>query len=268
MKADVISLKGEKKGSIDLPDQFEEIIRPDLVKRSVLAIENNNRQPYGTNLFAGLRTSAQYQGRRASYGTWANRALHRTQRIRIGSGYITGRARKVPGVVKGRKAHPPKTEKIYSQKINKKENRLAIRSCISATAEIELVTKRGHELGKISQLPLIIETPIEKIGKTKDLLNILKTIGISEDIERCSEKKIRSGKGTMRGRKHKIKTGALIVVEKNDGIAEAAGNILGIDVIEVTNLNAKALAPGTHIGRLTIWSESAIEKMKKEKLFI
>ena len=142
MKAQVLSTKGEKKGTIDLPEQFSQTIRADIIKRSVIAIENNKRQPYGADIFAGLRTSAQYNGRRASYGTWANRALHRTRRIRIGSGGLTGRARGVPGAVKGRKAHPPKTEKDYTQKVNKKENRIAIRSCITATMDKELVQNR------------------------------------------------------------------------------------------------------------------------------
>ena len=38
-----------------------------------------------------------------------------------------------PGTVGGRRAHPPKSEKIWSKKINKKENAKAIRSAISAT---------------------------------------------------------------------------------------------------------------------------------------
>ncbi len=268
MKTALISLKGEKKGSITLPKQFEESIRTDLIKRAVLAIDNNNRQPYGADTKAGLRTSAQYNGRRASYGTWANKAMHRTQRIRIGSGGMTGRARMVPGTVKGRKAHPPKTEKIYAQKVNIKENRFATRSCIAATTNKEIVENRGHKIEKIKEFPIIIEKSLETIKKTNELTEILNKIGLSEDLERCLEKKTRTGKGTMRGRRYKKKTGPLLIIEKNDGIAQAAENIPGLEVIEVANLNSKILAPGTHPGRLTVWSESAIEKMTKEKLYL
>jgi large subunit ribosomal protein L4e len=65
----------------------------------------------------------------------------------------------------------------------------------------------------------------------------------------------------MRGRRYRRKTSALIVVGKNDGIFQAARNLAGVDVIEVKNLNAKLMAPGGDCGRLTIWSESAINQL-------
>ncbi len=48
---------------------------------------------------------------------------------------------------------------------------------------------------------------------------------------------------------------------ENSDILHAARNILGVDVSTVNNLNAELLAPGTHSGRLTIWSRSAFEKI-------
>ena len=49
---------------------------------------------------------------------------------------------------------------------------------------------------------------------------------------------------------------------------KCASNIPGIDIVEVKNINAELLAPGAVPGRLTIWSEAAIEKLGKEKLFM
>jgi large subunit ribosomal protein L4e len=46
-------------------------------------------------------------------------------------------------------------------------------------------------------------------------------------------------------------------------LAEAAGNIAGLEVAKVSNLNAEMLAPGTHPGRLTLWTESAVEQLDK-----
>ncbi len=57
--------------------------------------------------------------------------------------------------------------------------------------------------------------------------------------------------------------GPLIVVAENKGIAKAAENIQGVDVAIVNNLDAEKLAPGTHPGRLTIWTSNAIEKLNK-----
>ena len=56
--------------------------------------------------------------------------------------------------------------------------------------------------------------------------------------------------------------GPLLVITKNDGVAEAARNLPGIEVASVENLNAELLAPGTHPGRLTVWTNSAFEKLE------
>jgi large subunit ribosomal protein L4e len=57
--------------------------------------------------------------------------------------------------------------------------------------------------------------------------------------------------------------GPLIVVAENKGLFEAAGNLPGVDIVSVKNLNAELLAPGTHPGRLTLWTCSAIEQLEK-----
>jgi len=53
------------------------------------------------------------------------------------------------------------------------------------------------------------------------------------------------------------------VVAENKGLVEAAGNLPGVDIVDVKNLNAELLAPGTHPGRLTLWTNGAIEKLGK-----
>ena len=55
--------------------------------------------------------------------------------------------------------------------------------------------------------------------------------------------------------------GPLIIVAENGGIKEAGRNIPGVDVVSVVDLNVEILAPGTHPGRLTIWTSNAIEKL-------
>jgi large subunit ribosomal protein L4e len=44
---------------------------------------------------------------------------------------------------------------------------------------------------------------------------------------------------------------------------KAAGNIPGVDVITLNQLNTEALAPGSHPGRLTIWTNTAIQKLNE-----
>ena len=57
--------------------------------------------------------------------------------------------------------------------------------------------------------------------------------------------------------------GPLIVVVENKGLVNAASNVPGVDVTTVANLNTEMLAPGTHPGRLTLWTNGAIEKLGK-----
>jgi large subunit ribosomal protein L4e len=57
--------------------------------------------------------------------------------------------------------------------------------------------------------------------------------------------------------------GPLIVVADNKGSFNAAINLPGVAVATVNNLNAEMLAPGTHPGRLTLWTNGAIEQLNK-----
>lgn len=266
-EADVYSISGEKKGKIKLPSQFSEALRMDVIKRAVLAQQGNKRQAYGTDPLAGQRSSAKNKSGRHKYGTWANLGMAGLPRIRKKSGHLTGTVRLIPGATKGRRAHPPKAEKIWSQKVNIKEKRLAIRSAIAATALKEVVERRGHALGEIKSFPLVIEDSLEGIKSTSAAEEALKKMGLSEDLCRAAEKKVRAGKGTRRGRKYKTKKGPLIVIAEDKGIKKALNNVMGVDVSRVKDLNAEILAPGAHPGRLTVWTKSAIEALEKEKLF-
>ena len=57
--------------------------------------------------------------------------------------------------------------------------------------------------------------------------------------------------------------GPLIVVVDNKGLADAASNVPGVEVTTVKNLNTEMLAPGTYPGRLTLWTNGAIESLNK-----
>ncbi|RME55520.1 50S ribosomal protein L4 [Candidatus Woesearchaeota archaeon] len=266
MKADVLSLDGKKLKTIDLPSQFEESYRPDLIKRAVLAVQSHKRQPYGADPEAGFRHSAKLSRRRRKYRGGYGRGMSRVPRkvlSRRGTQFSYVGAI-VSSTVGGRRAHPPKSEKIWDLKINIKERRKAIRSAISATLNKLLALARGH---KVKELPLIVESKIEDLKKAKEVESVLKALGLNDELERCKEKKVRAGKGKARGRKYKRKVGPLLVVSNKSSLTKAALNLPGVDVAVVDSLNAELLAPGTHAGRVTVWSEKAIERMKSENLF-
>lgn len=267
MKANYYNENGEKQKQIDLPKQFSEEIRPDLIKRAVLVIQANNRQPYGAFPFAGKRASAKLSRRRRDFKTSYGIGMSRSPRKTLWNrgtqfGWVGAYS---PSTVGGRRAHPPKSIKELGQKINIKERKKAIRSALSASVIPEIVKAHGH---RFKELPTIINSKIESFSKTKQVKDLMIKLGLEQEIERISVKKIRAGKGKMRARKYNSKTGPLFVVSKSCPLSKSAVNIPGVQVCRVNDLNTELLAPGTNPGRLVIFTEDAIKKIEQEKLFL
>jgi large subunit ribosomal protein L4e len=166
MKAVIIDVQANKKQEINLPKVFESDFRPDLIKRAVLAIQSHKRQLSGTDPLAGHRSSAAYHGVRTGPHHMMNTETARMKRIHGGPPNLTMTARFVAQSTKGRLAHPPKVEKIWWQKINKKEKLLAIKSAIAATAIKDVVMKKGHKVDGLD-LPIVVEDNIQDFKKTK-----------------------------------------------------------------------------------------------------
>ncbi|HUT16979.1 MAG TPA: 50S ribosomal protein L4 [Acidobacteriota bacterium] len=248
----IFDLQGKPIGKATLPAVFATPLRPDVIKRAVLAIQSSRLQPQGRDPMAGKRTSAESRG--------TGLGIARIPRVKGGG----GRAAFAPGTVGGRQTHPPTSEKKILKRIPKKEARLALLSAIAATASKENVASRGHAIEDVPQIPLIITGSIEELTKTKEVEEALAHLGVLSDIYRVkASRKIRAGKGKRRGRKMKQAVGPLIVVAENKGIFDAASNLPGVDIATVNNLNAEMLAPGTHPGRLTLWTNGAIEQLDK-----
>lgn len=262
MKAPVFNLTGKAGKEISLPRAFSEPVRQDLIKRAVLAEQSRERQPYGSDHLAGMRTSAHYHGRRDVRFTMMNREMSRMARIH-GSGFLQFRARMIPGVVKGRRAHPPKPEKVWEEKINRREWLKALYSAIAATSDRDLIVKRGHKIEGVKATPLVLEDKIQEIKKTRELLEILKALGLEKELERAAKRKARAGRGKTRGRRTIRRKGPLIIVSEDRGIGKAGGSIPGLDVVPLKSLQARDLAPGASPGRLTIWTTSALEALGK-----
>jgi large subunit ribosomal protein L4e len=243
MEANIRNLDGEDAGTLELPEVFETAYRPDLIKRAVIAAQTNRKQKYGSDPYAGLRTPAESLG--------SGRGMAHVPRE-------NGQARRVPQAVKGRKAHPPKAEKDWEKKINTKERKLAVRSAIAATADPERVAERGHEFDDDVELPLVVSDEFEELVKTREVVEFLETVGVHADVERSDEnKKVKAGRGTTRGRKYTRPKSILFVTSEEP--SRAARNLAGADVATADEVNAEDLAPGTHAGRLTVWTESAVE---------
>jgi large subunit ribosomal protein L4e len=247
VKANVIDLSGNASGQVDLPPVFEEEYRPDIIKRAVLSAQANRLQSYGPHFYAGMNTSAQSWG--------PGHGVSRVPRLKNGR-----KAAGIPMAVGGRRSHAPQPNADYTEKINIKEKRKAIRSAIAATACNELVTARGHKFSR--ELPVVAQDNLESLNKTSEVVKFLVAAGLWDDVMRAKMgRHIRAGKGKLRGRKYRGRKSLLIVAGNDQGLGKAARNLPGVDFITVEMLNAELLAPGTKAGRLTVWTESSLQKL-------
>lgn len=248
-QAYLYSMEGKILHVLDLPRVFRSDVRTDLIKRAVDAFRANRRQPYGPGPAAGLRHSVSWWGK--------GRGVSRVPRLKD-----SRRAAQAPGTVGGRRAHPPRPERDWSKKLNRKERRLARAAALAATADTTLVTQRGHRFRGDLSLPVVLEAKVEGLESTKEAVDVLQRLGLSEDVERSARKKVRAGRGKMRGRRYRRKKGPLVVLSNGCPGGRAFGNLPGVDVVDPSGLNAEVLAPGGVPGRLTIISEKALEELR------
>ncbi len=259
MKVPIYSIEGKEIKSLELPIQFNEEYREDLIRRAVLSEESKLRQPKGSYKFAGLQTSAEYRGEKETYGSLKNRGQAMLPReIKPEGGW--GRVRRIPSSVKGRRAHPPKVEKIIIEKINKKEYKKALRSALSSSTINKIVNNR-YNIGE-RKVPIVIENTFEKLKKSKEVLLVLSKLNLVDLVDSAKEKKKRkTGLGKTRT-KRIIKTPKyLLMVVSGGEIKKAANGLSGVDVVDVSNLKVRHLAPGAMAGRVVVYTENAIKQI-------
>jgi large subunit ribosomal protein L4e len=249
---------------MNLPNQFDERVREDIIKRAFLSIKSQERENYGADPEAGNKHVTYFKKRNDAYRGQKGKGMSRTPRkIMIGRGErLIGEGAEAPNTRGGRTAHPPTSDRDFSEEINTKERRKAIRSALAATASQKVEEKHMYQGTK----PIVTDE-IESVEKTSELEQILKDQGLEQELERCSTKSVRSGRGKTRGRKYRSKTGPLLVISETTPTLRAGSNIPGVEVSTVSQLNARKLAPGGTPGRLTVYSEKALEKMQDEGLF-
>jgi large subunit ribosomal protein L4e len=157
---------------------------------------------------------------------------------------------------------PTKIWRKWHRKINTNQKRFAVASALAASALPSLVLARGHSIEQVAEIPLVVDSGLESKQRTKDVITILKNVGAYADVEKAkASRKVRAGKGKMRGRRHVNRRGPLIVVNEDAGASKAFRNLPGVEVANVDSLNLLQLAPGGHLGRFVIWTKAAFEKL-------
>jgi len=123
---------------------------------------------------------------------------------------------------------------------------------------------RGHRIGEVAELPLVVSEGAESLQKTKEALELLKKLGCEEELNKVNaSKKVRSGKGKMRNRRYTMRRGPLVVYNEDNGIVRALRNIPGVETASVDALNLLTVAPGGNFGRFIIWTEGAFKKLNE-----
>lgn len=244
MKIDVYSLDGKVAKHALLPAAFATPVRADLIKRAVLSEESRLYQPKGAYRWAGLETSARYKGRKEDFGAVKNKGIPHLPHEVLPGGQL-GKVKRVPHAFKGRRAHPPKPSKILIEKMNRKEYAKALASALAAVAQTSLVSAR-HKI-EVPHAPFIIEDSIENLHKTKDVLQLISHLRLLSVLERSKS----------RGSK------SILFVVSDSSKLRGARNLPGADVVSVSGLQVRHLAPGTLPGRLTVFSEKALHAIKE-----
>ena len=239
---------------IKLPAVFRAPIRPDVVNFVHDQVRKNKRQPYAVSTAAGHQSSAE------SWGT--GRAVARIPRVRGGGTHRSGQGAFGNMCRGGRMFAPTKVFRRWHRKVNVAQRRYAVCSAIAASGVPALVQARGHIVDKVAEFPLVVSDKIESFRKTKEAVAFLRRTNVWDDIEKVyNSKKLRAGCGKSRNRRHKQKLGPIIVYAQDSGVNRAFRNIPGVQLQHVERLNLLRLAPGGHLGRLVIWTESAFRKL-------
>uniref|UniRef100_A0A8C6F7H7 Large ribosomal subunit protein uL4 n=1 Tax=Monodon monoceros TaxID=40151 RepID=A0A8C6F7H7_MONMO len=253
----VYSEKGESSGkNVTLPAVSKAPIRPDIVNFVHTNLRRNNRQPCAVSELAGHQTSAE------SWGT--GRAVARIPRVRGGGTHRSGQGAFGNMCRGGRMFAPTKTWGRWHRRVNTTQKRYAICSALAASALPALVVSKGHRIEEVPELPLVVEDKVEGYKKTKEAVLLLKKLKAWNDIKKVyASQRMRAGKGKVRNRRRIQRRGPCIVYNEDNGIIKAFRNIPGITLLNVSKLNILKLAPGGHVGRFCIWTESAFRKLEE-----
>lgn len=136
----------------------------------------------------------------------------------------------------GRMFAPTKTWRKWHVKVSVSQRRFATVSALAASALPSLVLARGHRISNIPEVPLVVPASAEEsIVKTKEAVELLKSIGAYDDVDKVKgSKKLRAGVGKMRNRRYTQRRGPLIVYSaEGSPIVKAFRNLPGVEVVNV-----------------------------------
>ncbi|EFQ29861.1 ribosomal protein L4/L1 family protein [Colletotrichum graminicola M1.001] len=293
----IIGKDGKSSGNTHtLPAVFLSPIRPDIVQEVHKGMAKNKRQPYSVSEKAGHQTSAESWGTGNERDSFPIESCLRlleddntTLRLRRGTNELPLRApallplpppnplrpcgRKISSAFgnmcrSGRMFAPTKTWRKWHVKVNQGQKRYATVSAIAASGVAPLLQARGHQISNVPEVPLVVDSALFEnaaVARTAAAVSLLKTVGAADDVEKVKKsKKLRAGKGKLRGRRFRQRRGPLVIYDPEvDGkeLVTAFRNVPGVETSPVTSLNLLQLAPGGHLGRFVVWTSAAFKSL-------
>jgi len=244
----------EKAGTLPMPEVLTSPLRPDLVREVHKNMSKNTRQAYAVKQKAGYDTAAE------SWGT--GRAVARIPRAPGGGTHRAGQATFGNQARGGGMYNPTVVWRRWHRRVNVTQKRHAVATALAASSLPPLVMARGHRIGEVAELPLVVSDGLESVTKTKEAVEALQKLGCGQDLQKVLDsKKIRAGHGKARNRRYRMRCGPLIIYNEDNGITRAMRNIPGVEATSVDNLNLLRLCPGGHFGRFLIFTEGAFKKL-------
>ena len=157
---------------------------------------------------------------------------------------------------------PTRVWRRWHRKINRNQRRYALVSAVAASGVPALVMSKGHQIQNVAEFPLVVSDKVQEISKTKQAVSFLRRIRAWADVQKVyASKRFRAGKGKMRNRRRIQRLGPVLIYGKDSGVTRAFRNIPGLETINVEKMNLLRLAPGGHVGRFVIWTESAFRRL-------
>lgn len=254
----VLDLEGKEVEEVKVPSVFRLPVRHDLIWRAFVSLDSHRRSVQGRDPLAGERTSAE------TSNPPTGRGISRIPRVKGEQYSKSGMAGGVASIVHGRLPFPPRSEKVIRKEINRKERRLALAHAIAASADQNIVSKRGHHFK--SELPIVVSDEVEKLPKVRDLKKLFAALGAEKEFERVNERTKKES--TRYARVKRNATGPLFVVSDSSHLKRILKSVSGFSVVKGSELSVLDLAPGSAPGRLTIWSKSALSTLPKQVLEI
>merc|ERR1719413_334931 len=156
-----------------MPQALAMPLRPDIVHYVHTNVSKNKRQAIAVGDKVGYETAAE------SWGT--GRAVARIPRVPGGGTHRAGQAAFGNMCRGGGMFAPTKTWRRWHRRVNVGQKRHAVVTSLSASCLPPLVMARGHRIGELSELPVVMSDGIESVSKTKVAMAALKGLGCEEE---------------------------------------------------------------------------------------